>query len=316
VPDVSVIIPARDTAATIGRTLDALARQRLEGSFEVIVVIDGHDPATAAAAAGSATQPRVLDASGRDAHGAGAARNRGAAAANASVLAFTDADCEPAPDWLARGLRALGGADLVQGAVRPVPGVEIGPYDRTVAVRGESGLFETANLLVRRELFARLGGFEDWIAARGRPMGEDVWFGWRARRAGARVVFAADAVVHHAVFRRGAREFIAEHARRRFFPPMARRIPELRTAFFYRRWFLSRRSAAFDVALVGAVAAAAKRSPMPLAAALPYVALLRRNGLSLRGAEAARVTMANVAADSVSLAALMWGSVGARTLLL
>jgi glycosyltransferase involved in cell wall biosynthesis len=36
-----VIIPARDAAATIGRTLDALAAQDLDEEFEVVVVDDG-----------------------------------------------------------------------------------------------------------------------------------------------------------------------------------------------------------------------------------------------------------------------------------
>ena len=98
----------------------------------------------------------------------GAARNRGAAAAKGSLLAFTDADCEPAPSWLSRGLACLEEADLVQGAVRPTAGSEPGPFDHTVTVERRSGLFETANLLIRRDLFQRLGGFEDLLAI-GRP---------------------------------------------------------------------------------------------------------------------------------------------------
>lgn len=60
-------------------------------------------------------------------------------------------------------------------------------------------MYETANLLVTRELFDRIEGFEDWLPARlGKPLAEDVWFGWRARRAGARTAFCSEAIVHHA----------------------------------------------------------------------------------------------------------------------
>src|SRR5947209_3763212 len=80
-------------------------------------------------------------------------------------------------------------------------------------------------------------GFESWLRPRGGiELGEDVWFGWRARRADARITFCPEALVHHAVIPRGARGYIAERARLRFFPPLARRIPELREAFFYRRY--------------------------------------------------------------------------------
>ena len=59
-------------------------------------------------------------------------------------------------------------------------------------------------------------------------MAEDVWLGWRARRAGLATGFASAAVVHHAVFPRSAGEYVAERRRLRHFPALVRRIPELR----------------------------------------------------------------------------------------
>ncbi|HEV2814607.1 MAG TPA: glycosyltransferase family A protein, partial [Solirubrobacteraceae bacterium] len=222
----SVIVPARDAEETLPRTLAALEAQRDAPSFEVHVAQDdaGDGPARA--------------------------RNAGVAATTAPLLAFTDADCFPEPDWLARGVAALEQADLVQGAV--LPEHPPGPFDRTVHVRDAHGLFETANLLCRRELFDRLGGFERWLVPDdGKELGEDVLFGWRARRAGARIAFAADAVVRHAVFPRGAHGFVAERARLAAFPALAKRMPELRGTVLHRRAFLSERSLAFDAALAG-----------------------------------------------------------------
>jgi glycosyltransferase involved in cell wall biosynthesis len=310
-PSVSVIVPALDAAATLGRTLACLAEQRGAPAHEVIVVDDGSRDGTAELAERAGA--RVLRERGL---GPGAARNRGAAVARGGVLAFTDADCFPAPGWLAAGVRALAAADLVQGRVEPEAGVELGPFDRTLRVTRERGLYETANLLVRRELFDRLGGFVAPFAPDvGKELAEDTWLGWRARRAGARTAFADDALVHHAVFRRRARGYVAERRRLVHFPELARQVPELRRELFFARVFLSPRSAAFDAALVGFAAAAAARAPVALAAALPYAALVTRQALDW-GRLAPRIAVVEPAADAIAFAALVRGSLRARSPLL
>jgi GT2 family glycosyltransferase len=302
VPSVSVVIPARDAAATIGDTLAALAEQQPD---EVIVVDDGSRDATMALAEASPVVTHVIRGAGE---GPGAARNAGAAAATGEALAFLDADCVPQRGWLRAGLRALEEADLVQGPTTPPPAAPRGPFDRTLWVVEPWGLFETANLFVRRELFERLGGFEPWLSpARSKELAEDVWFGWRAVRAGARTGFCETALVHHAVFPRGPRDYVAERLRLRYFPAMAKRIPELRQTFFWQRLFLTQRSAAFDLALAGAVLAAATRRPWPLALAVPYARIARRRP---------RAWPVDVAADAVGLASLLAGSARARSLVL
>jgi hypothetical protein len=195
----------------------------------------------------------------------------------------------------------------------PDPQAELGPFDRTIWVESERGFYETANLLVRRELFERIGGFEDWIDTGGEKLlAEDVWFGWRARRAGARTAFAADAVVHHAVFPRGAAGFVGERLRLRYFPAIARRVPEFREVTLYRRVFLSPRTAAFDAALAGVIAAATRRSPLPLAAALPYARIAVQATRRYRR-RAPLIAAVQAVADAVSLGALVAGSVRARS---
>ena len=309
---ISVIVPARNTAATIGETLEAIARQDLDEPYEVIVVDDGSEDETVEIAERKAGPESVVR---QPQGGAGRARNLGAERAKGAVLAFTDADCFPARDWLRQGLGALAAADLVQGSVRPDPGVDRRPLDRTLTITRETGLFEAANLFVQRDLFLELGGFEDWLGTDiGRPLGEDVWFGWRARRAGARISFCERALVHHAVFRRGAAAYVWERRRLAYFPALAARIPELREAFFYRRWFLSRRSAAFDLALFG-LTGLALSSPLPLLAAAPYAWQLGRASLGWRR-HAPKVALAGLAADTLSFAALAAGSVRHRSFVL
>ena len=308
-PTVSVVIPVRNGAATIADALDALETQRYDAPYEVIVVDDHSSDATREIARSSPVVTRLVE---LDGVGPGRARNAGADVAQAQRIAFLDADCRPAPAWLKAGVTALERAELVIGETRPRPDRELGAFDRTLGVSGCTPLFESANLFVRRDLFDRLGGFESWLGPRGgKELGEDVWFGWRAVRAGAHITACPDALVHHEVFPRGPAEYAAERWRLRFFPAMARRMPELRRALFHRRIFLNERQARFDAAVLGLTLAALTRRPLLGAAAIPYAQTLARD---LR--EGPKLPPARVAADSVALTALLFGSVRSRTILL
>jgi hypothetical protein len=128
------------------------------------------------------------------------------------------------------------------------------------------------------------------------------------------VAFRDDALVHHAVFPRGPRGYIAERRRLRHFPALVREVPEMR-AQLPGRVFLSHRTALFDLALAGAAAAIVTRRPWPLAAAVPYARRhLRMDDLWRRSV--ARHNLAVVTADALGLAALVRGSIAARRLLL
>ena len=317
---VSVIVPAHNAAGLLPRCLDALAAQTFP-RFETIVVDDGSTDGTAAVAEEHPLGAQVVRL--RGGAGAGAARAAGVRAAGGHLLAFTDSDCEPTPRWLEEGLRALEHAELVQGRTLPAPGVAIGPYDRSLTVTAAWGLFESANVFVRRDAYEHAGGFEGGqvevetfgVGARkgvaaARPMGEDVAFGWRVKRSGGRTAFCDAALIHHAVFRRGAAEFIAERRRTRHFPALAREIPELRDAFFWRGVFLSRRSASFDAAALGLAVAVGRRSPLALLAAVPYARRLAGDWQAWRRP---KVVVANAAADAVQAASLVRGSLAART---
>ena len=321
--DVSVIVPAHNAQATIGATLAALGRQEFAGSYEVIVVDDGSSDRTAEIArqAGARVIRRPT------AGGPAGARNAGREAAAGTVLAFTDADCEPTPRWLAEGWSATRDADLVQGAISPIPGVPVGPFDRTLRVDESSPrLFESANVFVRPDLFDVLGGFSPF--AQGEPgngqppglrpdrpiaFGEDIVFGWAAQRQGARVRFHAAALVHHAVFPRGPRGYVRERWRLRWMPALVREVPEMRTNFVG-GVFLSRRSARFDLALAAVAVAGGSRTRWPLLLALPYLSTLRRTELWRRSAW--RENLGLACGDAMGFAALVRGSAAARTVVL
>lgn len=314
-PQIAVVVPVRDAAETIDAALAAIAAQVGVVAFEVVVVDDGSGDGTPDLIAARHPAVRLIRrASGL---GAGSARNEGARATGAPLIAFTDADCEPAPDWLRSGVEALADADLVQGAVEPLHEPE-GAFDRTVR-SNRPGLFETANLLVRRDLFESLGGFEDWIVrgeSGARPIGEDVWFGWSATRAGARVKFDPSVLVRHAVFAGHASTYVGERLRLRYFPQIVRRIPELRSGRLYAGVFLSRRSALFDLALLGAGFAAVTRSKLPLAALVPYSATLTNQARRSGKRRVLLVGGVDLIADAVGFGSLLTGSIRQRVLVI
>lgn len=306
----SVVVPARDAAGTIGACLDGLAAQDLAEPFEVVVVDNGSRDGTAALAAAHPVVDRVVRRERGE--GPGAARNDGVRAARAPLIAFLDSDCVPEPGWLRAGSSVP--ADIVQGSVLPDEGRRVGPFDRTLWVTSEVGLYETANLFVRREWFERAGGFQDFVdPERERPFGEDAWFAWRARRAGARTAFADEARVRHAVLPGTAVGYIAERRRDGHFAELVRLVPELRREFLYARLFLSRRSAAFELALAGALVAAARRSPLPLLALAPWLTLVAEESRRRTGVTSGRVSAAVAAGDAVAAWSLWRASVRGRT---
>ena len=339
-PSISVIIPARDAAPTLARTLQALQAQETSEPFEVIVVDDGSRDDTAAIVIRHEPFARLIRST--QSTGPGAARNRGVEAARAPVLAFTDADCYPTPGWLARGLEAIQRADVVQGAVRPDPDTIRTPFDRTLVVARDGGFYQTANLLVRRETFDAVGGFRDWALERpgrrhwsvdrrrGRamrtPIGEDTLFAWAARRLGARSEFAPEVLVHHAVVPGDVRDAMADRWHwTRDMPGLARVVPELRDGTFYRRWFFADWTAKFDLAVAGLAGALLTRRGYWLLAVIPYLQRVWREAMLFRvGREPrpARVRKAVVfalgspAVDAATLAGLLTGSVAWRSLVL
>ena len=182
-PRVSVVVPTRDRPERLRRLLDSLAAQTVR-DFEVIVVDDG------------SVQP-VPDAIRRAAPGGpSAARNDGWPRARAPLVAFVDDDCVATPGWLEALLARAGGAGVVvQGRTLPEPG-PLGPFTRSLWVEEPGPYYQACNILYPRELLERLGGFD----AEAFPyVGEDTDLAWRALAAGARIEWAPDALVHHAV---------------------------------------------------------------------------------------------------------------------
>lgn len=223
-PRVSVCIASYRRAGPLTRLLRHLAElEAPAGGFEVVVVDDGSPPGDGVAgmlAAQADVFPVPLRWWSLPANtGRAAARNTAWRRAEGEWIAFTDDDCRPDSEWLLRLLEAADSAArigpapaIVQGRVVPDPeraGLLSSPLARSLRVETLSGYYETANILYRRGVLERLGGFDEGFPG----AGEDTELGWRAREHGFTAVFAPDAVVVHDVTVRTFREDLRDRRR-------------------------------------------------------------------------------------------------------
>jgi GT2 family glycosyltransferase len=196
---VAVVIPVRNGADSLGTCLAAL-RTQTRPADEVVVVDNGSSDGTAAVGrVGGATVIQLAD------PGVYRARNVGWRSCDADLIAFTDADCEPEPDWLNQLVGPFAEAAVV-GAGGPcvLPDVRT-PAQRWARLRGfmdqEANFahgfmpfLATANAAYRRSVLEAVDGFEESFLS-----GGDTDIAWRVQAfAGGRLAFAPEArIVHH-----------------------------------------------------------------------------------------------------------------------
>src|SRR3546814_17131789 len=137
---------------------------------------------------------------------------------SSDLVAFTDADCRPASDWLEKALAAAGrhpDAGVLAGRISLFEeGEAEGPvftdYERlfsfpqSLAARGNCA---TANWMSRRTIFEELGGFDHHLKS-----GGDRQMALRIRDAGLPLIYVPDMTVHHPV--RGSRSDLVRKRRR------------------------------------------------------------------------------------------------------
>lgn len=287
---ISVAVATRGRPERLARLLDSLESQALpHDSFEILVAVDGPDPVTEALLSERALAFRaplrfvVLDRS----RGPAAARNAAWRMGTAPLVAFTDDDCEAAPSWLealVAASRAHPGA-AIQGPTIPNPAdaANGGPFSRTQRIEGPTHWYQTCNMAYPRELLEQLGGFDERFTE---AAGEDVDLGWRATSAGARVEFAPDALVFHAIDDLGPLGYLRQATRGVDSVQMYKRHPELRRRTAFARVFWKRTHAFLLLAAFGALLGL--RRPAGLALTLPYAkGLAGRSRMRTTGARIA-----------------------------
>jgi glycosyltransferase involved in cell wall biosynthesis len=305
------------------RLIAALEAQQGVSDFEVIVVDDASTDNTWEVLDHLAKRTSIDVRCARLMHNAGpaAARNVGWRASAAPLIAFTDDDCVPQPQWLASLLEAAEAVDVVQGRTLPDPDqqAQLGPFSRTLDIASEDGYYQTCNIAYRRELLEQLDGFFEQFRY---PAGEDTDLAWRAKDAGATTTFAASAVVHHDVRPSNLAVAIRDSWRWQSVALAVSRHPRLREVFASRYvWRPSHRAVVAALGGAAAVVGAPRsRSAWLAGAALvaPYVhyrvvtaplpgAGPRRRWLVLPGA---------FAVDAAEVGACLVGSARHRTLVI
>jgi len=184
--DLSVVMPAYDTAAYVGEAI-ATVLERADRLRELIVVDDGSHDDTAEIARAFGDPVRVIVQENR---GAAAARNTGIAAATGAYVGFLDSD----DLWMAGApdprLTALDADPALAGAGGHrryfAPGADGAP----VPVLEPSPGVEVSTLIVRRERLQELGGFDESFA-----LGEDVDLFSRLRESGRGIAVLDDIVL-------------------------------------------------------------------------------------------------------------------------
>jgi len=317
-PAASIVVATHNRAGFLPELIRALEAQRTD-RYEVVVVDDGSadDTWTVLSAAISRSAAPALAVRLDPGRGPSIARNVGATEARGEWLAFTDDDCLAEPQWLGELLAAQDGSAVVQGRTLPL-GDRPGAWARSIHVSAPSSLYETCNLGVRRTDFLAAGGFPVLAllpGQRARGFGEDAALGARMAADHGRV-WAERALVRHRWLPGSYRDHIRGQVRLAAFPALAEAVPEVADACWH-RVFLSPRTAALDLGMVGMLAG---RKVWPLALALPYVTLVRPEARWRAGGRAGAATWRRagqlVGADLAGFVALLVGSVRARRLLL
>lgn len=201
VPFVSVVIPVRNDGDRLSKCLTALYKQTYPDSHYEVVVVDNNSTENIYSVCQPFPNVRYRQ---ETKPGNNAARNQGIAAARGNIIAITDADCIPYPDWLTAGVRSLQShpqAGIVGGHIqfffqgkRPT----VVEYADSIAYLQQQVYVMRdhyaagANLFTRRSVIDQVGGFDDRLLNLG-----DKEFGQRVYAAGWDVVFCPEATVFH-----------------------------------------------------------------------------------------------------------------------
>ena len=199
---VAVVIPVWNGEAVLGRCLDALVRQTLPRNAYQIIVVDNGSSDSTRKIARSYAGVELLEESRP---GSYVARNRGSGCVRALITAFTDADCEPAPDWLEQVLRAVAanpGFGVLAGKIELFDEIAqerevFGDYERLFSfpqAHAARGNCATANWASETAVLRALGGFDAALKS-----GGDRQMALRIRDAGYPLVYVPAMVVRHPV---------------------------------------------------------------------------------------------------------------------
>lgn len=314
-PDISVVVPTFRRPARVRRFVAAMEAQTVDHArFEVVIVDNGSGDETSdvlAELARSATvdlRPLRIEVNA----GPAPARNLGWRSARAPFVAFSDDDCVPRPDWLARLLErtaATPAFGVLQGATHLPPGPHhMTPNTLFRETTSPSPYFEGCNLTFPKDVLEVTGGFDETFHFGG----EDTSAGWAAIEVGGEWLFEPDAIVEHDVEERPLRWHLRMAWREGSLVDVAKRYPALRRRGFWRPWAHRPWNVAFAAGAVATVVAV--KRPVALLAWLPWLAMRCPSPRHPR--HAARIVARNLLNDAVVEAGMVRASIRNRIFVL
>lgn len=232
----SIVIPTYNRQSQLARCLASLAELRYPREMFEVIVVNDEETTTLAGVVDKFLPKLNLTLLTQPHAGPAQARNRGAREARNECLAFTDDDCEPAADWLDRLAAALThnpGALVGGHTVNALPHNSYSAASQLLIdyiygyynAQPQAARFVASNnIALARKEFLEVGGFDTGFP---RAAAEDREFCDRWRHTGRTIIYAPDAIIHHAHalsartylrqhlnYGRGAYHFHCIHARR------------------------------------------------------------------------------------------------------
>ena len=196
-PFVSVVVPHKGPDESLSACMESLRRQTYPcQKMEILVVLNE-----------KTQRPLPFELSQREQilwqpeFYSYAARNMGICESSGSVIALTDSDTIPSPDWLTQGIKDLvDGVDMVAGQIvlefNVQPLTVAACYEKLYSFDQEKnvslGRASTANLIVKRSLFTQIGSFRSAAES-----GEDFRWALKAVKSGAVLRYSEQAIVGH-----------------------------------------------------------------------------------------------------------------------
>lgn len=196
--EISVVVPAYNAERTINKTVEALLSQKIERSYEIIVIDDGSTDATQ-----EILRKYPIKLISQKNAGPSAARNVGWKAASGEIVAFTDSDCVPVPGWLEALSKHF--EDSSVGGVGGTYKTE-NPESILAAYIAEDSRFRQSGLrreiegtgtysaAFRKKLLEHVGGFDESYR---KATAEDFDLCFAIRKTGHKIIYEPEAVVGH-----------------------------------------------------------------------------------------------------------------------
>lgn len=210
-PLISVLVCTRNRATYIGKCLRSILLSQVRDME--LLVIDQSDDKDTADVVRAIEDPRLRYLR-TPTRGLSRARNIGIEASRGPIVLFTDDDCYAEPTWVENILKqfeqdpkreavygrvmAYGQGGEGQTCPTIMEVMEPRQVDGLGGERIQGAVGHGNNMAFRRDCFVRHGLFLEWLGA-GTPMtgGEDTDFSFRMLRAGARIYYSPEPVVHH-----------------------------------------------------------------------------------------------------------------------